>query len=156
MKKFNFRLQRVIDVREIKKKERARELAASQRELEKQEKRLCEAAAECESSQDGLRQALKKRSSAGLLATLEKWRSGREAAAHRQAQETTQQRQVVDGCRESLVAAAKEKEILERLKDRALVGYQSECQHEEQSFLDGLGCKIGNRWKYPHPEKLAE
>ena len=156
MKKFDFRLQRVIDVREIKKQERARELAASQRELEDQEKRLREAAAECESSQIGLRQALKKRSSAGLLAALEKWRSGREEAAHRQTQKTTRQRQVVDGCRESLVAAAKDKEILERLKDHALVEYRSECQHEEQSFLDGLGCKIGHQWKYPRPEKSAE
>ena len=156
MKKFDFRLQRVMDVREIKKKERARELAASQCELENREERLREAAAESESSHDGLRQALKKRSSAGLLATLERWRSGRDAAAHRQAQETTQQRQVVDGCRESLVAAAKEKEIMERLKDHALVEYRSECQHEEQSFLDELGCKIGHRWKYPHPDKLAE
>ena len=156
MKKFNSRLQRVIDVREIRKKERTRELAASQRELENQERRLREAAAENESSQDGLRQALTRRSNAGLLATLEKWRRGREEAAHRQAQETTQQRQVVEGCRESLVAAAKDKEILERLKNRALVEYRSECQHEEQSFLDGLGCKIGNHWKYPRPEKLAE
>ena len=156
MKKFDFRLQRVIEVREIRKKERARELAASQRELENQEKRLREAAAENESSQDGLRQALTRRSNAGLLVTLEKWRRGREEAAHRQARETTQQRQHVDECRESLVIAAKEKEILERLKGKALAEYQSECQHEEQSFLDGLGCKIGNRWKFPDPEKLAE
>jgi flagellar FliJ protein len=156
MKKFDFRLQRVIDVRDIKKQERARELAASQRELDLREQQRQAAAAERETSREGLRQALKKRSSAGLLATLEKWRHGREEAAQRQDRETAQQRQVVEECRESLVEAAKDKEILDRLKDRALAEYQSECLHEEQSFLDGLGCKIGHRWKYPRPEKSAE
>ncbi len=156
MKKFDFRLQRVIDVREIKKKEKARELAASQRELERQEQRLQEATAEYQSSHDGLKQALKKRSSAGLLATLEKWRGRREEEARRQAQQTTEQRRTVDERRESLIVAAKEKEALVRLKDHALGEYRTDCQREEQSFLDEQGCKIGRVWKYPRPDKLAE
>lgn len=156
MKRFDFRLQRVIEVREMKKKECQRELAKSQQELNRQETLLEAATTEYQTSHEGLRRALKKRSSAGSLATLEKWRGRREEEVRNQSHCTAQQRRAVDGKRAALIMAAKDKKILERLKEHALEEHRTECQREEQSFLDELGCRIGKIWKYPREDKHTE
>jgi flagellar FliJ protein len=156
MKKFDFRLQRVMEVREAQKDQCARALADSQRELERHEHLLHQATAQYQESHDGLRHALKKCSRAGLLASLEKWRGRREGEVTEQRVATDQQHQVVDNRRETLIAVSKEKEALERLKDRAREQHRTDCQREEQAFLDELGCKIGRVWKYPRPDKRME
>lgn len=156
MRRFDFRLQRVMEVRGVKKKECQRDLARSQEELNRQEQMLSQAADELKSSHEGLRKALKNRCSAGLLAALEHWRSRREEALHTQSQRTARQRHVVEERREVLITAAKDEKVLERLREHALEEHRTESLREEQSFLDELGCRIGRIWKYPPKDKKME
>ncbi len=146
MKKFDFRLQRVIEVREVKKKECERKLAQSVEGLREEERQLREAADQSQASHEGLRQALKNRSNAGMLASLDGWRRHQEKELHLQALKTAEQEQEVDRQRSALIQAAKEKKVLDRLREKKLDEYHSECAQEEQKFLDELGCRIGRSW----------
>jgi flagellar protein FliJ len=147
MKKFNFRLQRVIEVREVKKKQCQRDLALSQEELTRREQLLEQAAEESRSSCERLRHALAAPARARELTALDGWR-------HRQAQEgvvqeaqTEEQRLEGDQRRAALILAAKDKKALERLKEHALEEHRGETLREEQAFLDELGCRVGHSWK---------
>jgi flagellar FliJ protein len=147
MRRFDFRLDRIIEVREVKKRECQRELAKSQRELLREEELLQQAQAQSEASREGLRQALKKSAQAGLLAALDGWRKKQEAQVQNQAQRTLAQRREMEQRRNDLIKADQEKRILDRLKEHAVEDYQAECRKEEQAFLDELGCRIGRIYR---------
>lgn len=147
MRRFDFRLDRIIEVREVKKRECQRELAKSQRELQLEEERLRQVQEQSEASREGLRQALKKSAQAGLLATLDGWRRRQETQVMNQAQRTAAQRREMEQRRSDLIRADQEKKILDRLKEHAVEDYQAECLKEEQVFLDELGCRIGRIYR---------
>ncbi len=146
MKRFNFRLQRVIDVRQSKEKECQRELSRSQQELLRQENRLQKCALESKKSREGLKKALERPSNIGKLIALDKWRNRQEDELDRQSDRTRKQQVVVEDKRKELVQASKEKKILERLRERRLEEHRMAVQREEQAFLDELGCRIGRSW----------
>lgn len=156
MKKFNFRLQRVMEVRETKEKECQRELALSQEELNRQENLLEKTVAESKRSREGLRQALEKSSNAGRLTALDGWRERQEKEHRAQSDRTRKQKGEVDRSRKALVQASKEKKILERLRERRRQEHRALTQKEEQAFLDELGCRIGGSWKHLRPEADTE
>ncbi len=143
MKKFRFPLEQVMEVREIKKKDCQRQLAKSVEELHQAEKKLQEAQENSHSSNEKLRQALQQSAHAGILTSLDRWRRRQEGEMLAQDQRTHQHREQVDHRRAALLLAAKEKRILERLRERRLEEHRDECLKEEQSFLDELGCRIG-------------
>lgn len=136
MKKFNFRLQRVIDVRETKEKECQRELAKSQFELKKREELLAEEQRELRSSRERLRQALHQSTNIAQLSALDGWRRWKDQAVKIQARHADQQRGVVNVKRKALIQASKEKKILERLKEKRWAEHQALTLQEEQRFLD--------------------
>jgi flagellar FliJ protein len=141
MKKFKFRLQRVVEVREVKEKECQRELSVSAEELSRREKRLEEEASASSMSEDHLRKALKKSTNAGQLSALDGWRSQKERDVHQQHQRTEEQRGDVDLKRKALIQASKDKKVLERLRERRYLEHQKQQQTEEQAFLDELGSR---------------
>jgi flagellar FliJ protein len=152
MKKFNFRLQRVIEVREIKKKQCQKDLANSQEELTRREKLLEEASQEAQASSEGLRQALMRATKAGHLITLDRWRNRQKEEVEARTIKTEEQRQEVDRKRAVLILAAKDKKALDRLKERRLEEYRGEMLQEEQAYLDELGGRRSQSWK----RELAE
>jgi flagellar FliJ protein len=152
MKKFNFRLQRVIEVREIKKKQCQKDLANSQEELTRRETLLEEASQEARASAEGLRQALRRATRAGQLLTLDRWRNRQKEEVEARTVKTEEQRQEVDRRRTALILAAKDKKALDRLKERRLEEYRGEVLQEEQAFLDELGGRRGQPWR----RELAE
>jgi flagellar protein FliJ len=147
MKKFNFRLQRVIEVREIKKKQCQKELANSQEELTRRETLLEEASQEAQASSEGLRQALLRATKAGQLLTLDRWHNRQKEVVAVRTVKTEEQRQEVDRRRAALILAAKDKKALDRLKEQRLEEYRGEVLHEEQAFLDELGGRRDQSWK---------
>lgn len=142
MKKFKFRLQRVVEVRETKEKECQRELSVSVEELKQREKRL-EAETDASSmSQDHLRKALRESPNAGQLSALDGWRSQKERDLEQQCRRTEEQRSQVDLKRKALIQASKEKKVLERLRERRYLEHQKREQAEEQAFLDEQGSRV--------------
>ncbi len=153
MKKFEFRLQRVAEVREVKKKECERRLAESVEELDRQEVLLRQSQEQSEESRESLRRALKKKNPAGVLSALENWRRRRDEDAQEHARSADEQRREVEKRRAALILAAQDKKILERLKERAREEHREGCRHEEQDHLDELGCRIGKTWRRTEIEK---
>jgi flagellar FliJ protein len=147
MKKFDFRLQRVIEVREVKKKQCQRDLAVSQEELARRQKLLEEAALESQAGNDGLRRALKATTKAGQLTALDGWRNRTEDEVQTRTGQTDEQLCEVDRRRAALILAAKDKKALDRLKERRLEEHRGESLREEQAFLDELGCRPDGSWQ---------
>jgi flagellar FliJ protein len=141
MKKFKFRLQRVIEVRETKEKECQRELSLSMEELKRRERRLAEETEASSRSEAYLRKALKQSTNAGQLTALDGWRSQKERDVHQQHQRTVEQSGHVDQKRKALIQASKDKKILERLRERRYLEHHKQQQHEEQAFLDEIGSR---------------
>lgn len=155
MKKFNFRLQRVIEIRETKKKECQRRLSSSQQELLSEEDRLKKCVLNSLRSQEGMRKALEASCKAGSLIALDSWIKRQDVELDMQSDRTKKQRHDVERKRKALVQASKEKKILERLKERRAEEHRAEVQREEQAFLDELGCRIGRSWKRSKPDMDA-
>ncbi|MCX6640548.1 MAG: flagellar export protein FliJ [bacterium] len=147
MKKFKFRLERVVDVRKTKEKECQRELAVSQAEYQRQLRRLEEAAEDSAHSSEKLRQALTKSATAGDLKLMHGWRMWQAEELRAQAYRTEAQECEVEEKREALIQASKDKKILEKLKERRQEEYRIEAEKETQAFLDELGCRIGRSWR---------
>jgi len=147
MKKFKFRLQRVIEVREVKKKQCQKELASSQEELARRETLLEEASQESQASCEGLRRALTVAVKAGQLTALDDWRSRQAEEVEARTEQTQEQHREVDRRRAALILAAKDKKALERLKERRWEEYRGETLREEQGFLDELGSRVGQSRK---------
>jgi flagellar protein FliJ len=147
MKKFNFRLDRVVDVRRTKEKECQRELAQSQAEYQRQLLRLQEVAEASDQSNDHLRTALCKKTLAGELNAMHGWSQHQDYELQMQSHRTQEQVGVVEERRGALVQASKDKKVLEKLRERRLTEYHLEAEREAQAFLDELGCRIGRSWK---------
>ncbi|MBU0518142.1 flagellar export protein FliJ [bacterium] len=139
MKKFNFRLQRVIDVREIREKDCQRELASSMGELKLQREMLEAQQAESKQGEESLRRALTSRTNAAGLNALNGWRQWKEEEVVMQQQSTEKQAEVVEGKRKALLQASKERKILEKLKEKRMAEHQNEALRKEQNFLDDIG-----------------
>ena len=91
MKKFKFRLQRVVEVRETKEKECQRELSLSMEELKQRERKLAEETEAATMSEDCLRSALKENTNAWQLFALDGWRSQKEQDVREQHHRTEAQ-----------------------------------------------------------------
>lgn len=147
MKKFRFRLQRVLEVRAAKETACQRELARSVEELKREELRLQNAGSESKASGEGLRRALKKSCSAGNLIALDSWRIRKGEELKMQKARTRDRKNRVQQKRSTLIQASKDKKVLERLRQRRMEEHEAESRAEEQAFLDELGCRTGRTKK---------
>ncbi|RJP81652.1 MAG: flagellar export protein FliJ [Candidatus Zixiibacteriota bacterium] len=147
MKKFTFRLERVIEVRNVKKKECQKALAKSLEELSREEQELHSAVSRSQAGSEGLRRALQSPARAGDLAGLEDWRRRQEEAVQTQARRTEERRLEVDRRRGALVLAARDEKVLEQLKERRREEFQADCRREEQAFLDEVAGRAGRTAK---------
>lgn len=143
MKKFNFRLQRVLEVREAKETACQRDLARSVEELRREELRLQEAGSELEASSEGLRLALKKSDSAGNLVALDSWRIRKGEELKMQKARTRDRKNRVQQKRSTLIQASKDRKVLDRLRRRRMEEHEAESRAEEQAFMDELGSRTG-------------
>jgi flagellar FliJ protein len=143
MKKFTFRLQRVIEVRHTREKECQRRLADSMQALRKCEEQLEKEKRETRESREGLRKALKKPVSVAQLMALDGWYRWKNRQVQERSALTDEQRGIVDQKRQELIEAAKDKKILERLKEKRYEEYRVNSLREEQAVLDDLGTRTG-------------
>ncbi len=141
MKKFKFRLQRVIDVRKTKENECQRELSLSKEELKRHEEELEQEMAESSESEKKLRKALKQKINAGGLAALHDYTTWTNKKVQLQSDRTEVQRLEVNLKRKTLIQASKEKKVLERLKEKRFAEHQDQQKKEDQAFMDELGSR---------------
>ncbi|NLG79667.1 MAG: flagellar export protein FliJ [Firmicutes bacterium] len=139
MRRFRFRLQKLLEVRRLKEDALRQELARAQEALQREKAVLERLGAAHGATLEELR--------ASVGGTLDvQWI----AAYHRYlgflAHRIEEQRAVVDRAareeaakREALIAARRARKVVEKLKERAYARYCEEVAREEQAFLDEVG-----------------
>ncbi|MFO7171559.1 MAG: flagellar export protein FliJ [Bacillota bacterium] len=154
MKRFRFRLQRLLDLREQEVDAARRQLAAARQAVAAAEaglrtveslvrRRLDDAARQEALGSPALDFVLRRLQIAGLLRTLAEARAGLEAA-----------RQVEAGRRQELVAALGRARTLERLRDRRREEWRAEAARAEQAELDELALRPSGAYGAVAPHRV--
>ena len=138
MKKFRFRLDRVLDLRARNERERARELGRALHAEEQRRMALAEASARLDRCGDQMAESSNGVVPAGTLQNLglaiKAAANQMEAAedAHRAAEVSVQQEQ------EKFGVARMERRIVERLKEKRQEAWLTQASREEQGEIDGV------------------
>lgn len=136
MKKFKFRLQRVLDVRELEEQVKMKQVAQAQTDHEKQSDLLFQLKNEEQSSMQAIDRLQKKPVDAGMVNLFMLSLKGRRLQKELQLQKVFDAQNNLSYCRENLLIATKKKKVLQKLKDVKLERYMDHVRKEEQKFID--------------------
>lgn len=142
MPRFQFRLQRVLNLKEQKEQAIKEELAwLKKKEWEKQQ--------EIQSMKETLRGCeealLKKEEEPFYIHDILFYLAYREKLCNeikREEEKLQNLQKEIEDTRERLIAASKEKRVLQRLRERRWLQYVEECEKEEQGILDEVGISM--------------
>jgi flagellar protein FliJ len=146
MKRFKFRLERVLQYRQVVKEEARRELLLKNSELQEelaQLQGLEQAAAAAAQQQERAR-------SAAELHLLALYAARMRQEIEKQQKRVAKARAAAEEAQRIYVAAAKEAEALRLLKQKRRTEYLEVCEKEEQKFLDELNTQRSKRVSGPH------
>jgi flagellar export protein FliJ len=143
MKKFKFRLERILQFRLAVKDERLRELTLKNMKLKEEQGRL-----------EALEQAVERNQNASEGVQLVESFYMRGLYAARLKEEIVNQRLAIIKCEDEVqvamaayIEASKELKSLTTLKDRKRAEYMEYVAHEDAKFLDELATQKGNTFK---------
>jgi len=139
VKRFRFRLQKLVEVRRLKEDALRQELARAQEALERERAVLGKLAGARGATLEELRASVGGRLDVEWIAAYHRYLG---FLAHR----IREQGAVVDRLareeaakREALIAARRARMVVEKLKERAYARYREEIGRMEQAFLDEVG-----------------
>jgi len=144
MKKFKFRLQRVLETKEGIEKQRQRELGAKQGELLRQQKKLSELKEELKEQNKSQREKVSGSASAGELVMLHRWQLQLEKQIVEQLVKVSTAEKAVEKARLVLVEASKERKVLEKLREKRFEEHKKISLSQEQNILDDVGGRMNN------------
>ncbi|NPV71236.1 MAG: flagellar export protein FliJ [Firmicutes bacterium] len=139
MKRFAFRLERVLKVRETVLSTRQVALAGAQFRLGQEEETLAAVTGTLRRSESQFRKAASGAAAPWRLALASRYVRFLEFEEDKQQVEVEKARDQVEICRQRLIEARQETRILEKLKDKRFGSYVSEVLKEDQSTLDEIG-----------------
>ena len=134
MKKFRFRLERVLDYRNVEKKDRERELARCHHELSEREERLDEIV----EAQDRNGVPAGKVITMAELSLTGGYQAYLRKMLEHQRVLVQEAVEAVDAARDAYIEKAIETETLETLKDRRHEEWKDEKRHSEKKEIDEL------------------
>ena len=146
MAKFTFNLEVVLRQRQRAEHERQRELAAAQSEMTRLQ-------AELKALNDALRASSAEMKAGHLTGTLDvnylaahrRYTVAMQRAGHVLVQDMARQQRKVDEAQRLLTEAAKERKVLEKLKERQRDRWAAELQRKELAELDEVGMQLARR-----------
>lgn len=145
MKKFKFRLQRVLDAKQSVEDQRKRELGVAQQVLAAEEKTLAQLHAELEEVRKAERKLMQGGVKAGELMVQHRWKRELGVKLESQAKKVRKASEEIEVARERLVEASKDKKVLEKLKEKRLEEHNKEVQNQQQNLLDDIGARRNGR-----------
>jgi len=143
MKRFAFRLQRVLDVKNTIEEVKRRDFLAADNEYRKKIDELKENYLELSRYQDQLKTKSREEISTQVLNLYYSYFNVLAGRIEYQKKLIELARQEMEKKREHLIAAVKERKILEKLKEKQFGQYQKEFGAEEQKMLDEVS---GNKF----------
>src|SRR3954469_24885859 len=146
MATFTFQLDPVLQQRKLIEDQRQRELAAVQAEYAELERQLRGMDQEVRSSEADLRSnRLTGRLDLAFLAAHRRFTLAMQRRAVALAQQMAAVRKRVDDARAALAEAAKQRKILEKLRERRQAQWSEETTRKELAALDEISARIGYR-----------
>lgn len=141
MKRFRFRLQRVMDAKLSEERLRQRELGEAQGLLLEQEEILRNLIEQLADEEVQQRQRIQGSMRAGDAVLHNSWYRELRTKIRTQNQEVDKASKLVEEARERLVEVSKEKRVLERLKERRQEEHRRASLTETQNMLDDIGTR---------------
>ena len=138
MNRYQFKLQRVLDVKNIYKELRRKDLRESMLILHKQADRLKNLQDDLSSSQNDMKSRKEKKFRGFELTFYYSYFNFLSSLIDIQNKKIKKTEAEIEVRREKLLTATKEKEILEKLKERTWQEYQTEFRREEQIISDEI------------------
>ena len=148
MKKFQFRYQRVMNVKEQVERQKEQELAEAHRTVSREQARL----EDLEKKDKHCMQQIESKKSKKKINPVEMEQCYRYLTRLNEEMELQNGRiddakRVVEAKRQQLMDAAKEKQILEKLKERRQAAHKTEMMRKEQCVLDDVASVFHDRTK---------
>ena len=146
MASFTFQLDPVLQQRKLVEEQRQRELATVQAEYAELEARLRALDQEVRTSEADLRSnRLTGRLDLSFLAAHRRFTIAMQRRAVALAQQMAAVRKRVDDARAALAEAAKQRKILEKLREKRKAQWSEEINRKELAALDEISARIGYR-----------
>ncbi len=142
MKRFRFRLQRVLDAKESEERQRQRELGQAQKALFTEEKKLSGLNRLLKEHIDQQREGVSKAMSAGDMVIANRWHKQLNSRIRQKEKEVKLCEEEVAKRREILLEVSRDKKVLERLKGKQETEHQRLVNYEQQNMIDDIGAKI--------------
>ncbi len=144
MKKFQFRLQRVLETKEVAERECQRKLGEIQHQLTIAENELRVLTDELELEREGQRKMVQGIIRAGDYVLRHKYQKDLELRISFKNSEINKIASKVEKARLILIEASKEKKVLEKLKERRFEEHRKETETKQQNILDDIGARSRN------------
>ena len=138
---FRFRLQQLLNFRIRKEDSLKRDMAEARQLLYNEELRLQGLRDELVAFYREWEEQQKRSHSIEDFRVYHDYQARLQLSMDQQRQKIADQEKVVEEVRNNLVAASKDKRVLERLKDRKHQEYVKAADKEEQGFLDHIGTR---------------
>jgi flagellar protein FliJ len=139
MKKFRFRLQKVLDAREAAEKEQQRKLAEAVQILTGLEAKRNEIIKELKFVLNEQRSLFNGGISAGKAMQHHRWHRELQKQLRAQEDKCSEAEKVVAQRREELLEASRERQVLEKLKEKRRSEHNMLDRKEQQAILDDIG-----------------
>jgi flagellar FliJ protein len=144
--RFVFKLEGVLRPRENVERQRMRDLALVQAKMTALEGQLRALDAEVKESNESMRRNyLVGRIDLDLLAAHRRYLGATQRRAMEIAQEMAGVQKSMDEARAVLAAAARERKVLEKVREKRQAAWQAEINHREAAALDEIGMQMSHR-----------
>jgi flagellar FliJ protein len=142
MRKFQFRLQTLLKLREIQEKQAKVALAEATNRLLGEKKTLREFEDQLTKSFDLFRLEQKQKSTVDMLKMFHNYFDKMKEDIHKQQMAVTNAEQCRLECLQLLEKAMKSRQLVEKFHEKRLDEYNAEVLREEQKLLDEIGIQI--------------
>ncbi len=142
MKKFTFRLQRVLDAKESEEKEKQRELGVAQRELTEAEHQLAHLQEQLQEELQRANELNQGTVQAWQALTQHRWQKHLAGEIRKAQKDVEQAREIVEQARDVLIETSREKRVLEKLREKQYEEHQKLVLTELQNQLDDIGGRM--------------
>jgi len=141
MKKFKFRLERVLETKVSEERQKKRELGEKLNQLSYEESVLDQLLKQIEEHEKSQRHSIQVSSNAGYLLRQHRWQQELNKKKNEQIRTIARCENDVEKARVALMEATREKRVLEKLKEKQFEEYKKELNAEEQKVLDDIGSR---------------
>ncbi len=145
MKRFHFRLQKVLDAREVVEREAQRKLGEAQRTLTELETVKNQIQTEIAQLVKQQRNMLGGTVTAGTAMQHHRWQRELEKRLRTQIEKCREAEKVVAQRRQELLDATRERKVLDRLKEKKRAEHTQLTLKEQQATLDDIGGRAATR-----------